>query len=202
MSEINKDSLETPLFPLSINVLPGAYLPLQIFEPRYLDMVKDRLSKQEGFCIVLSQPEDVSLDSEGLPQHSATGTYVEVFDFNQLENGLLGLTVQGKFRAQVLDRKEQDDGLLLGTIIQLKEPEDDSLQHEYENIWRVLEEISEHPEIKKLQLEIDFSSSSSVAYHLASLLPIIPSDKQSVLESNSNNSRFEILEDLLKKLGG
>ena len=74
MSEINKDSLETPLFPLSINVLPGAYLPLQIFEPRYLDMVKDRLSKQEGFCIVLSQPEDVSLDSEGLPQHSATGT--------------------------------------------------------------------------------------------------------------------------------
>ena len=202
MSEINKDSLETPLFPLSINVLPGAYLPLQIFEPRYLDMVKDRLRKQEGFCIVLSQPEGVSLDSEGLPQHSATGTYVEVVDFNQLENGLLGLTVQGKFRAQVLDRKEQDDGLLLGTIIQLKEPEDDSLQHEYENIWRVLEEISEHPEIKKLQLEIDFSSSSSVAYHLASLLPIIPSDKQSVLESNSNNSRFKILEDLLKKLGG
>ena len=198
MSEINKDSLETPLFPLSINVLPGAYLPLQIFEPRYLDMVKDRLSKQEGFCIVLSQPEDGSLDSEGLPQHSATGTYVEVVDFNQLENGLLGLTVQGKYRAQVLDRKEQDDGLLLGTIIQLKEPEDDSLQHEYENIWRVLEEISEHPEIKKLRLLFQKTKERKKQ----SLFPIIPSDKQSVLESNSNNSRFKILEDLLKKLGG
>ena len=34
-----------PVFPLSINVLPGAYLPLQIFEPRYLDMVKNNYSK-------------------------------------------------------------------------------------------------------------------------------------------------------------
>ena len=29
------------LFPLSVNVLPGAYLPLQIFEPRYIDMVSE-----------------------------------------------------------------------------------------------------------------------------------------------------------------
>ena len=34
-----------PLFPLTINVLPGALLPLQIFEPRYIDMVKTCLSK-------------------------------------------------------------------------------------------------------------------------------------------------------------
>ena len=47
-----------PVFPLSINVLPGAYLPLQIFEPRYLDMVKTSLAKEEGFCIALTKNED------------------------------------------------------------------------------------------------------------------------------------------------
>ena len=44
-----------PVFPLSINVLPGAYLPLQIFEPRYLDMVKNSLAREEGFCIALTK---------------------------------------------------------------------------------------------------------------------------------------------------
>ena len=48
----------SPLFPLTINVLPGALLPLQIFEPRYIDMVKSSLSKSEGFCIVLSMQEN------------------------------------------------------------------------------------------------------------------------------------------------
>ena len=200
MQEIISTAKETALFPLTINVLPGAYLPLQIFEPRYIDMVKDCLSKERGFCIVLIKEEKELSTLKA--QHSATGTYVEVVDFNQLENGLLGITVQGKYRAQILDRREQDDGLLLGNIVQSKEADDICLEADYENIWRVLREISEHPEIKKLQLEIDFSSSSSVAYNLASLLPISPLDKQLILESNSNQIRLDSLQEILKKLGG
>ena len=200
MQEIISTPKETALFPLTINVLPGAYLPLQIFEPRYIDMVKDCLSKETGFCVVLIKEEKEL--STFKAQHSATGTYVEVVDFNQLENGLLGITVQGKYRAQILDRKEQDDGLLLGNIVQLKEADDICLEADYKNIWRVLREISEHPEIKKLQLEIDFSDSSSVAYNLASLLPISSLDKQLLLESNSNKIRLDSLQEILKKLGG
>ena len=200
MQEIISTPKETALFPLTINVLPGAYLPLQIFEPRYIDMVKDCLGKERGFCIVLIKEEKELSTLQ--TQHSATGTYVEVVDFNQLENGLLGITVQGKYRAQILDRTEQDDGLLLGNIVQSKEADDICLEADYENIWRVLREISKHPEIQKLQLEIDFSNSSSVAYNLASLLPISPLDKQLLLESNSNKIRLDSLQEILKKLGG
>jgi Lon protease-like protein len=200
MQEIISTPKETALFPLTINVLPGAYLPLQIFEPRYIDMVKDCLGKERGFCIVLIKEEKELSTLQ--TQHSATGTYVEVVDFNQLENGLLGITVQGKYRAQILDRTEQDDGLLLGNIVQSKEADDICLEADYENIWKVLREISKHPEIQKLQLEIDFSNSSSVAYNLASLLPISPLDKQLILESNSNKIRLDSLQEILKKLGG
>ena len=42
-------SRDLPLFPLNVNILPGGYLPLQIFEPRYLDMVKNSMSKEIGF---------------------------------------------------------------------------------------------------------------------------------------------------------
>jgi len=97
MKEINT----YPVFPLSINVLPGSYLPLQIFEPRYLDMVKSCLAKEEGFCIALIK-QDEKAYSDGLPSLHEVGTYVEIVDFNQLQNGLLGITVKGLNKVRIL----------------------------------------------------------------------------------------------------
>ena len=192
-------SRELPLFPLNVNVLPGGYLPLQIFEPRYLDMVKKSMSQEIGFCVHLIKPtrknEEVSFYKKG--------TYVEIVDFNQLENGLLGITVQGKYRIEVLDENIQEDGLRIGTIFELGEEEESvNLKPSYTNIWNVLEDLSNHPEIKKLHLEIDFNSSSNVAYNLASLLPLTPPEKQTILEAEKNSEKLDFLNQVLKKLGG
>ena len=37
---------KTPIFPLNTIVFPGGYLPLRIFEPRYLEMVKNCLKEK------------------------------------------------------------------------------------------------------------------------------------------------------------
>ena len=42
---------EIPLFPLPMVLFPGGKLPLQIFEPRYLDMVKNCMREEIGFEI-------------------------------------------------------------------------------------------------------------------------------------------------------
>jgi len=195
-------SKENPVFPLTVNVLPGGYLPLQIFEPRYLDMVKRCMSQEIGFCIVLLRGQSESKSTK-LPDHSPIGTYVEIVDFNQLENGLLGVTVQGQYRIKILDRKVQKDGLIIAdTIEEPEEEESISLEPQYENIWRILREISDHPEIKKLQLVIDFDNSSSVAYSLASLLPLTAPERQNILEFQSNVDRFDHLNKIVKQLGG
>ena len=44
---------EMPLFPLSSVLLPHGRIPLQIFEPRYIDLVRD--------CILLSVPSCFSM---------------------------------------------------------------------------------------------------------------------------------------------
>tara|TARA_Y100000590_G_scaffold122407_6_gene140121 strand:- start:2467 stop:3075 length:609 start_codon:yes stop_codon:yes gene_type:complete len=195
-------SKEIPIFPLTVNVLPGGYLPLQIFEPRYLDMVKSCMSKETGFCVVLLRGHQEAKRTN-LPDHSPIGTYVEIIDFNQLENGLLGITVQGQYRIKILDRKAQEDGLIIGDSIE--HPEEDesvSLEPQYKEIWRILREISNHEDIKKLNLSIDFDNSSSVAYNLASLLPITPPERQNILEFQSNVDRFDHLQKIVKQLGG
>ena len=65
MQEIISTAKETALFPLTINVLPGAYLPLQIFEPRYIDMVKDCLSKEKRFLYCLNQRRKRAFNAQG-----------------------------------------------------------------------------------------------------------------------------------------
>ena len=195
-------SKELPIFPLTVNVLPGGYLPLQIFEPRYLDMVKGCMSQETGFCVVLLRGLNET-GSSNLPDHSPIGTYVEIVDFNQLENGLLGITVKGQYRVKIIGRRKKEDGLIMGDSIEQPEEEESiTLEPQYENIWRILKEISSHPEIKKLELAIDFENSSSVAYNLASLLPLTPPERQNILEFQSNVDRFDHLNKIVKQLGG
>jgi hypothetical protein len=191
-----------PVFPLSINVLPGAYLPLQIFEPRYLDMVKNSLAREEGFCIALTKNDEKAYTEELLNLHEV-GTYVEIVDFNQLKNGLLGITVKGLNKVKILDRWKQDDELLLAKISKLKElGEDFSEDPTYKEIWSMLIEISDHPEVKKLNLEIDLKNAINVSYILGSLLPLTPEEKQTMLELESSTEKLDYLQSVIKKLGG
>ena len=190
------------LFPLSVNVLPGAYLPLQIFEPRYIDMVSECLANSEGFCIVLFKDDVNEENKEYLPHHNIA-TYVEIVDFNKLDNGLLGITVQGKYKIRIEDVWKQEDELLLGKIEKINE-EDDNLSNEpeYLDLWNMVKEITNHPEIKKLNLDLDLNSSISVCYILASVLPLRPQEKQTILEFESNRDKLDYLKALIKRLGG
>ena len=190
------------LFPLSVNVLPGAYLPLQIFEPRYIDMVSECLANSEGFCIVLFKDDENEENKEYLPYHNIA-TYVEIVDFNKLDNGLLGITVQGKYKIRIEDVWKQEDELLLGKIEKINE-EDDNLSNEpeYLDLWNMVKEITNHPEIKKLNLDLDLNSSISVCYILASVLPLRPQEKQTILEFENNRDKLDYLKALIKRLGG
>ena len=190
------------LFPLSLNVLPGAYLPLQIFEPRYIDMVSECLANSEGFCIVLFKDYENEENNEHHPYHDIA-TYVEIVDFNKLDNGLLGITVQGKHKIRIEDIWKQEDELLLGKIEKINE-EDDNLSNdpEYLDLWNMVKEITNHPEIKKLNLDLDLKSSISVCYILASVLPLRPQEKQTILEFENNRDKLDYLKALIKRLGG
>ncbi|MDG2061337.1 MAG: LON peptidase substrate-binding domain-containing protein [SAR86 cluster bacterium] len=198
---INSNKLkEIPLFPLNVNLLPEGFIPLQIFEPRYIDMVKLCMSDNFGFVVVLDKYE-VGERNKDLSFHSI-GTYVEIVDFDKLDNGLLGITAKGKFRVKVLNFYTQEDGLNIAQVEQLEEENSSELKKYFNNIWKVLKEISEHPEIKKMNIEIDFTSSTNVIYNLSSLLPLSPLEKQEILEASSDKKRLEFLDHLIVKFGG
>ena len=83
--------MEIPLFPLSSILFPYGRMPLQIFEPRYLDLVKDSLRNDRFFGVVLivDGSNEVAVTKTDVPSLSSLGTSARIIDWDQLPNGLL-----------------------------------------------------------------------------------------------------------------
>ena len=180
-----------PVFPLGLVALPGTIQNLQIFEPRYINMVKDCMKNNQGFVIVFQKPTDSTDDFE----ISKKGSYVEIIDFNSLPNGLLGITVKCMNKVLIGNLVQLEDGLNIGEIEAVTDPEvdDQALLAEFPEISNILSQIIKHPSISEMPINIDFNSADSVAYHLAGLIPIPSKSKQNLLEAFDASQRFAIL---------
>ena len=191
-SKINK----LPVFPLGLVVLPGTIQTLQIFEPRYLSMVKDCMNSESGFVITLSN-DNVSGES-----FMSQGTFVDIIDFNQLPNGLLGITVKGREKVSIKSIEQVESGLHYASISPIAEPvvDDQAVLAKFPDLINVLSQLKEHPQVKLLPLEIDMLSAESVSYQLAGLIPISPMQKQTLLEAFDSKQRMNILAKLVSKI--
>ncbi len=97
------------LFPLNTALFPGSILPLQIFEQRYLNLIKQCMKQETGFVTVLiSEGKEVA----STPHIYSTGCYVDIIDWDTLSNGLLGISIQAKHRLRLSNSSVRDDGLL------------------------------------------------------------------------------------------
>jgi len=188
-----------PIFPLGIVVLPGNIQSLQIFEPRYIEMVKECMKTNSGFVIVLQKDamdEQLSISDQG--------TYVEIIDFNSLPNGLLGITVKGMHRTKIKTMEQRQSGLNIGNVENIQDPEvdDQALLAKYPDLLQILSQLKQHPQIRSMPLEINLDSADSVSYHLAGLIPLAPKDKQKILEAFDAGQRLNFLSKYFDQIAG
>ena len=98
-----RDTLEaTPVFALNTVLYPEGPLPLRIFEPRYVDMVSDRLRRDAPFIVALIRSgREVG---GGATTHSI-GTLARIVDWNRQDDGLLGIVALGGRRVEELEAR-------------------------------------------------------------------------------------------------
>jgi uncharacterized protein len=198
------ERVEMPLFPLHPVLFPGGRLPLQIFEPRYMDMVVRCMRDDAPFGVVLIRSgSDARLAPDsGQPEIFDVGTEARIVDFNQLSNGRLGVIVQGGRKFRVRGVREQPDHLLIGEVEYLADEPRIGIGDEHQELVGILRELIKHPMIEKLQLDVRFDDARSVGWRLAELLPIEPEIKQSLLKLQWPRERLQELTRLVGKLRG
>jgi len=176
--------MKLALFPLNTVLFPGSILPLQIFEQRYLNLIKECMKQQTGFVTVLiSEGKEVG----AAPQIYRVGCYVEVIDWQSLPNGLLGISVQAKYRVRLSESSVKDDGLLFAEATSLESAFDDSLElpKGFEPLSATLQQLLKHPYAQHYEDTINFDKASDVCFRLSELLPISNKYKQLLLESDN-----------------
>jgi len=195
---------DLPLFPLNTVLFQDGRLPLQIFEPRYLDLVSRCLREGSSFGVTLiRRGSDIrNRRDEGQPELFEIGTEARIVDFNQLSSGRLGITIEGGRKFRLHDTWEQSDLLLIGEVTFLPEEPEALLTSDHQELVDLLMELNLHPEVQKLALNIDLEDARSVGWRLAELLPIEPEIKQSLLQLQLPRERLQELRRLINKLRG
>lgn len=184
-----------PLFPLSSLLFPSGRMALQIFEPRYMDLIKRCLRDNSGFGIVgiESGAEVTSADlsatpaSPGVvpPQLFSIGVMANIVDWHGLEHGRIGIVVEGSKRFELGKTQVQDDYLMTGEVNYLPDQEEILLPTAYADFAGMLKQLALHPTVAKLGASFSYTSANHVAYSLAQLLPLDREDKFRLLNCDN-----------------
>jgi Lon protease-like protein len=191
-----------PLFPLDgALLLPGGELPLQIFEPRYLNMVDDVMAGDRVIGMIQSRPGG----DRSRPHLSAVGCLGRVTSYAETSDGRYLITLTGVCRFDVgeelpirgpyrqvrarYDRFEAD----------LSRDEEALAPEEARSRFATaLKRYLNHRE-----LDIDWETANSAPLEalvnsLAMGLPFEPAEKQALLEAPDLQGRFDALTTLLE----
>ena len=191
------NTLDLPLFPLKTVLFPGGVLPLRIFEPRYLDMVSRCLRSDSRFAVVsITEGQEAGETA----QFTNLGTLAVIVDFDQLQDGLLGITCRGSEGIKVHKHWRQADGLNIGRIERLPALPDQQIEDHHSSLVRFLRDLLAQDDIRPYRrwLQENWTHQRWIGDRIAELLPLPLPLKLSLLEMQDPAQRLEILERILR----
>lgn len=195
--------MEIPVFPLSSVLFPRGRLPLQIFEQRYLDLVRDCLKKDTGFGLVwITEGVEVAQPGTELPQLGDTGCYARIVDWDSLPNGLLGISIEGTERFTLGSARAEDNQLVMAEVEMEGVRPAAPMQEEWRSLLKVLMSLEQHPHVQRLGVSADHADAWQVGAVLAQLLPVDERIKYDLLGLDDIDEFMEQLDEILDELGG
>jgi Lon protease-like protein len=186
-----------PMFPLGAVLLPGAVLPLHVFEPRYRAMVADCLAGEPEFGVVL-----IERGSEvgGGDVRYDIGTVARIVEMAELPGGRSALMTVGTRRIRV-ERWLHDDPYPRAEVIDWPEGDDagggpvlDDLVAQLRRVLALQAELGEPAPPETTEVADD---PLLATYHAAALAPLGPHDRYRLLAAAEPSERRRLLARML-----
>ena len=187
-----------PVFPLSgALLLPRGQMPLNIFEPRYLEMVDDAL--RDGHRMIgIIQPDAAHSQSEEHPKLFRVGCVGRITQFGETGDGRYILELTGIARFQIVEeltvltpyRQCRVDFFPFIDDFTARKGEDDVDRD------AVLETLTKFLKANSLKVDWDgirAAPNEALVNALAMMSPYGPAEKQALLEAPDLKTRAEIL---------
>jgi hypothetical protein len=189
-----------PIFPLrGALLLPGGNLPLNIFEPRYLQMTRDAM--QTDRVIGMIQPREGTAGEEPASVY-ATGCAGRITSFEETQDGRYLITLTGVSRFEMVEE--------LVTVTPYRQivaafdrfPTDlDPAPADSGRREPLMEAMRGYFERQRIEIDwqaVDQAPFDGLVTSLAMICPFTPSEKQALLEADDQNARLDTLIALMR----
>ncbi len=186
-----------PLFPLRTVLFPGGLLPLRIFEPRYIALVRDCMRDTHGFGV---SPIRHGGEAGEPAEPHAVGTCAEIVDFDQGQDGLLHILVKGSYRFRLLSHQLAADQQLVGAIERIVDETSAALPIQYAQLKTVLQKILEIESASNGQTSAVPADAAQTVYRLLERLPFSLPQKLDILATASVDRQIELCSSALSQL--
>ena len=187
---------EIPIFPLNTVLFPGGFLPLRIFEQRYLEMTTACLRDNSPFGACLIR-EGREVGTPAVP--CSVGCLATIGEWEMPQLGMFHLVARGGDRFRILQTRTAPSGLVAADVELLPTaPDPVPVDTACRN---VLESVIAKIGADRFPAPVDLDNADWVAYRLAEILPLELPEKQALLEMDGAALRFERLRRILREHG-
>jgi Lon protease-like protein len=192
---------ELPIFPFSgALLLPWGRLPLNIFEPRYLNMTLDALG--HGRIIGMVQPDYDGKETGGEPSVYRVGCAGRIASFEETEDGRLQILLKGLCRFAIAGEIEGRKGYrrVKASYDAFKADLDVPANFEIGR-EELFARLRPYLEAHAMKLSLDVLkglSDVTLVTSLCMVCPFDPREKQALLEAKTLKARYETLLALLQ----
>ena len=189
---------QVPVFPLSgALLLPGAQLPLNIFEPRYLAMFDDALSSHRMIGVIQPALED-SVNGQGpVKDLCRVGCLGRITSFGETGDGRYVISLSGICRFRVI--KEIETGRKpyrschVSPFLSDLEPADDGSEVDRKALLLSFKAYLEANNLEADWNSVERASTVTLVNSLSMMSPYGPAEKQALLEADDLKTRAETL---------
>lgn len=192
-----------PIFPLTgALLLTTGQLPLNVFEPRYMDMVRDAM---EGHRVIgIIQPRDPE-NRVHEPELYSIGCAGKICEFSEHESGIYQITLEGMCRFHVTEEIIDRATLYRQVHANYGPFNHDRVPTENGQVDRVaLQNVLKHfLEFENEDADWDalnHLADDNLINSLSMICPFSPAEKQALLEAEDVPARSRLLVDLLSMM--
>jgi len=200
--KINDFPKEIPVFPLSnFIIFPRTSVPLNIFEPRYIDMINDSMKSNKMIGII--QPK-ISDDKSIVPNLYDIGCLGKITSFQETEDGRYLIELKGLIRFKKIKEIDTINKYRILEVDFRKFSEDLNIEDQKLNfsdlelIFKDLKSLFEKKGFIINWKALEKQSLSEVINALSMASPFSLEEKQILLESKNLESRKQYITEILK----
>lgn len=186
-----------PLFPLSHGLFPDGMLPLQIFEVRYLDLIKRCYQQQLPFGVAwIQEGSEVTVPGQ-VPLLHDVGCLAHIREFEQVQPSFFRVVCQGGLRFQLSNVQAGPLGVWQGSVSYLpQDPEVEvplSLQSHADRLGKVIASAQQQGVLDRLPIFAPYHLDQCgwLANRYAEALPISTELKLQLLSEPDPLKRLE-----------